>query len=59
LDFNGFGFIPSGLFGRAAFGFFAVILDVIAIKMWIDQCRGTWGSSTSPIGVCEAKRPAD
>jgi hypothetical protein len=58
-SFNGFGFVPSEFFGRAAFGFFAVILDIIAIKMWIDQCWGTWGSSTSPIGLGEAKLPAD
>jgi hypothetical protein len=39
----GFGFLPSELVGRIAFGFFAVVLDVCAVTMWIDQCRRALG----------------
>jgi hypothetical protein len=56
---NGFGFVPSELFGRAAFGFFAVILDIIAILMWIDLSRRALGLSTRPICFGDAKPPAD
>jgi len=35
----GTGFQPGELFGRAVFGFFAVILDIFAILVWIDQYR--------------------
>jgi hypothetical protein len=58
-SFNGFGFVPSELFGRAAFGFFAVILDIIAILMWIDLSRRALGLSTRPICFGDAKPPAD
>ena len=40
----GFGFIPGELMGRIAFGAFAVILDVVAITMWIGLCRRGLGS---------------
>jgi len=42
----GFGFIPGELLGRTFFGFFAVILDIFAIKMWIDEYRRGFGPST-------------
>jgi uncharacterized protein DUF3592 len=44
---GGFGFIPSELTGRAAFGVFALILDAVAISMWIGQLRRGFGSSAS------------
>jgi hypothetical protein len=61
---NGIGFVPGELFGRAAFGFFAVILDICAIWMWIDLCRRAFGLSTgqglSRIGFFgDAKMPTD
>jgi hypothetical protein len=34
--------------GRASFGVFAILLDIFAIKMWIDQYRHGFGLSTSP-----------
>jgi Protein of unknown function (DUF3592) len=43
----GFGFMPTEYLGRAFFGFFAVILDIWAIKMWIDQCRKIFRSDAS------------
>jgi hypothetical protein len=45
-SFMGIGFIPVELVGRTFFGFFAVILDIFAIKMWIDQYRRGFGPST-------------
>jgi hypothetical protein len=47
-SFMGIGFIPGEYLGRAFFGLFAVILDIWAIKMWIDLCRRVLGPSTSP-----------
>jgi hypothetical protein len=44
-SFMGFGFIPGELVGRTFFGFFAVILDIFAIKMWIDEYRRVFGPS--------------
>jgi hypothetical protein len=44
----GFGFIPGELLGRTFFGFFAVVLDIWAIKMWIDRCRRVFAPPTSP-----------
>jgi hypothetical protein len=46
-SFVGIGFVPSELMGRICFGFFAVVLDICAIAMWIDQLRRTFGSSTA------------
>lgn len=36
---NGIGFIPGEMMGRIFFGFFAVVLDICAIAMWVAQCR--------------------
>lgn len=44
-SFVGIGFVPSELMGRICFGFFAVVLDICAVAMWIDQLRRTFGSS--------------
>jgi hypothetical protein len=41
-NIGGFGYISSELTGRIMFGFFAVILDVCAIVMWIGQFRQAW-----------------
>jgi hypothetical protein len=41
------GFIAGDLMGRTAFGVFAVILDACAVMMWIDQCRGMFGTDAS------------
>jgi len=46
-SFMGFGFMPGEYFGRAFFGVFAVILDIWAIKMWIDRCRQLFRSDGS------------
>ena len=46
-SFMGFGFMPAEAFGRAVFGVFAVVLDIFAVKMWIDQFRQNFGSETS------------
>lgn len=35
----GTGFQPGELFGRTVFGFFAVILDIMAILIWFDKYR--------------------
>jgi len=35
----GTGFQPGELFGRTVFGFFAVILDIMAILVWFDKYR--------------------
>ena len=44
-SFVGIGFVPSELMGRICFGFFAVVLDICAVAMWIDQLRRMFGSS--------------
>ena len=44
---NGFGFIPSEMAGRAAFGLFGVIVSILAIAMWIDQFRQVLGLKSS------------
>jgi hypothetical protein len=44
---GGFGFIPSESVGRFVFGAFALVLDAIAISMWIGQFRRGFGSSAS------------
>jgi hypothetical protein len=44
---GGFGFVPSEIIGRIAFGFFAVILDVCAVGMWIGQFRRLLGLKSS------------
>lgn len=46
-SFMGFGFIPAESFGRAMFGVFAIILDIWAVGMWIDQSRQIFGSKIS------------
>jgi hypothetical protein len=43
----GIGFVPSELMGRVSFGFFAVLLDIWAVAMWIDQFRQLSGPSSS------------
>jgi hypothetical protein len=43
-SFGGFGFISGELVGRALFGAFAVVLNVIAIGMW----TGRWQQSCGP-----------
>jgi hypothetical protein len=40
----GVGFQPGELFGRAAFGFFAVVLDIFAIVMWVVLFKSVFGS---------------
>jgi Protein of unknown function (DUF3592) len=50
----GFGFIPSEFFGRAVFGFFAVVLDICAIAMWAGKGQLTFGPPTSP-GASDAQ----
>jgi hypothetical protein len=35
----GTGFQPGELFGRTVFGFFAVVLDIMAILIWFDRYR--------------------
>src|SRR6266700_370204 len=44
-SFGGFGFIPSEWVGRAAFGAFALVLDLLAIAMWTGRFDG---QATSP-----------
>jgi hypothetical protein len=53
----GIGLVPSELMGRISFGFFAVILDIWAVAMWIDQLRQTFGSSGAD-HASEQFRPA-
>jgi Protein of unknown function (DUF3592) len=44
---GGFAFIPGEWVGRALFGAFAVVLDVIAIGMWTGRWRQTPGAGAS------------
>jgi hypothetical protein len=44
---GGIGFIPGELLGRSLFGLCAVVLDIVAIMMWVGQCRRAFGLSTS------------
>ena len=44
-NIGGFGYVSGERMGRIMFGFFAVILDVCAIAMWIDQFRRAWTRS--------------
>lgn len=46
-SFVGIGFVPSELMGRICFGFFAVILDIFAVAMWIGQLRQLFGSGNA------------
>jgi Protein of unknown function (DUF3592) len=55
----GFGFIPGELMGRIAFGAFAVILDALAIAMWIGQCRRGFGPGAAMGQGGSATTPAD
>jgi len=47
---NGFGYVPSELSGRVAFGIAAIIFDIFAILMWVQQCRRAlgWSTRTAP-----------
>jgi hypothetical protein len=49
--------VPSELIGRICFGFFAVVLDIWAVAMWIDQLRQTFGWSGAD-HASEQFRPA-
>jgi hypothetical protein len=55
---NGFGYVPSELSGRVAFGIAAIIFDIFAILMWVQQCRRAlgWSTSTAPF---DAPPPSD
>jgi len=44
---GGFGFMPSEWVGRALFGAFAVVLDIIAIGMWTGRWRQKSGAGAS------------
>ncbi|THD64204.1 MAG: DUF3592 domain-containing protein [Bradyrhizobium sp.] len=48
---NGVGFVPGELMGRAAFGVFAIILDVCVVMMWIGQCRRMFGAGGAGPGI--------
>lgn len=39
--------MPGELFGRVAFGFFAILLDIFAVAMWIGVLRRLGGASTA------------
>jgi hypothetical protein len=54
----GIGFVPSELMGRVSFGFCAVLLDIWAVAMWIDQFRQTLGSSSPEQALEPCSRPA-
>jgi hypothetical protein len=43
----GFGFTPGESIGRTVFGAFAIVLDVIAVAMWIAQWRRGFGPPAS------------
>jgi hypothetical protein len=47
---GGIGFIPGELLGRSVFGFFAVILDILAIAMWS-------GRGPRVLGPDDSRRP--
>jgi hypothetical protein len=49
---DGIGFIPGELLGRSVFGFFAIILDILAIAMWSGRGPRVFGP-----GAEEAMRP--
>jgi hypothetical protein len=51
----GIGFMSGELFGRIAFGFFAIVLDIIAVGMWIGECRRAFGLSANPAAVAQQK----
>jgi hypothetical protein len=44
----GVGFVSGEFWGRASFGVIAILLDIFAIKMWIDQFRHGLGLSPDP-----------
>jgi hypothetical protein len=50
---------PGELMGRIAFGAFAVILDVLAIAMWIGQGRRGFGPGAATGQGGSATTPAD
>jgi Protein of unknown function (DUF3592) len=50
---GGIGFIPGELLGRSVFGFFAIILDIVAIAMWTGRGPRVFGPNASR----EAMRP--
>jgi hypothetical protein len=47
----GVGFMSGEFFGRMAFGFFAILLDIFAVGMWIGECRRAFGPSANPAPV--------
>jgi hypothetical protein len=51
----GIGFMSGEFFGRIAFGFFAIVLDIIAVGMWIGECRRAFGISANPAPVAQRK----
>jgi len=58
-NINGSEFIPSEFMGRAAFGLFAVILDICAVVMWIWQFRRMFGTGpTAGPGLPTTRPPA-
>jgi hypothetical protein len=53
-NIGGIGFIPSEMIGRAFFGFFAVLLDVCAIAIWVRQCRQMFGSDAAAANLADS-----
>ena len=51
----GVGFVSGELSGRIAFGFFAILLDIFAVGMWIGECRRAFGLSANPGPVVQQK----
>jgi hypothetical protein len=51
----GVGFISGELFGRITFGFFAILLDIFAVAMWVGECRRAIGLSTNSAPIVEQK----
>jgi Protein of unknown function (DUF3592) len=51
----GVGFMSGESMGRIAFGFFAILLDIFAVGMWVGECRRALGLSASPGPVAQQK----
>jgi len=50
-------FMSGELFGRVAFGFFAILLDIFAAAMWIGEFRRLSASTASTISAAARPRP--
>ena len=50
--------LPGELFGRVAFGFFAILLDIFAAAMWVGEFRRLSATTAATIPAVDRSRPS-